>query len=86
MNWEKVPTIARKIKMEITKLARLLILRGMTQQELYNLIKERTGKEIQLYRISTMVNGKLKDYKVSTARILAQALQVPTDAIIEDQF
>jgi transcriptional regulator with XRE-family HTH domain len=72
--------------MEITKLARLLILRGMTQQELYNLIKERTGKEIQLYRISTMVNGKLKDYKVSTVRILAQALQVPTDAIIEDQF
>ena len=72
--------------MEITKLARLLILRGMTQQELYNLIKERTGKEIQLYRISTMVNGKLKDYKESTVRTIAKALQVPTDAIIEDQF
>jgi transcriptional regulator with XRE-family HTH domain len=69
-----------------TKLSKLLILRGMTQQELYNLVKLRTGQEIQLYRISNMVNGKLKNYKVSTARILAQALQVPTDAIIEEGF
>jgi len=72
--------------MAITKLAKLLMLRGMTQQELYELIKERTGQEIQLYRISTMVNGKLKNYKVSTARLLSTALQVPTDAIIEDSF
>lgn len=69
-----------------TKLSKLLILRGMTQQELYNLVILRTGQEIQLYRISNMVNGKLKNYKVSTARILAQALQVPTDAIIEEGF
>lgn len=72
--------------MNTTKLARILMLRGMTQQELYDLIKERTGTEIQLYRISTMVNGKLKNYKVSTARLIAQALGVPTDSIIEDHF
>lgn len=72
--------------MALTKLAKLLVLRGMTQQELYDLVKERTGQEIQLYRISNMVTGKLKNYKVSTARLMAQALQVPTDAIIEDHF
>lgn len=72
--------------MALTKLAKLLVLRGMTQQELYDLVKERTGQEIQLYRISNMVTGKLKNYKVSTARLMAQALQVPTDAIIEENF
>ena len=72
--------------MGITKLARLLMLRGMTQQELYDRVKNKTGKEIQLYRISTMVNGKLRDYKVSTARLMAKALDVPTDSIIEDEF
>jgi len=72
--------------MGVTKLARLLMLRGMTQQELFDLVKNKTGKEIQLYRISTMVNGKLRDYKVSTARLMAKALDVPTDSIIEDEF
>lgn len=72
--------------MAITKLAKLLILKGMTQQELYNLVQSKTGKSIQLYRISTMVNGKLTDYKVSTARTLAKALDVSTDEIIEDSF
>jgi DNA-binding Xre family transcriptional regulator len=72
--------------MAITKLAKLLILKGMTQQELYNLVQAKTGKQIQLYRISTMVNGKLTDYKVSTARTLAKALEVSTDEIIEDSF
>lgn len=72
--------------MAITKLAKLLILKGMTQQELYNLVQTKTGKQIQLYRISTMVNGKLTDYKVSTARILAKTLEVSTDEIIEDNF
>jgi DNA-binding Xre family transcriptional regulator len=72
--------------MAITKLAKLLILKGMTQQELYNLVQAKTGKQIQLYRISTMVNGKLTDYKVSTARILAKTLEVSTDDIIEDNF
>lgn len=70
----------------VTKLAKILMLRGMTQQELYELVKNQTGSEIQLYRISTMVNGKLKNYKVSTARLLASALGVSTDAIIEDHF
>jgi hypothetical protein len=72
--------------MAITKLAKLLILKGMTQQELYNLVQQKTGRAIQLYRISTMVNGKLTDYKVSTARTLATALEVSTDEIIEDNF
>ena len=72
--------------MAITKLAKLLILKGMTQQELYNLVQQKTGRAIQLDRISTMVNGKLTDYKVSTARTLAKALEVSTDEIIEDSF
>lgn len=72
--------------MAITKLAKLLILKGMTQQELYNLVQQKTSRVIQLYRISTMVNGKLTDYKVSTARTLAKALEVSTDEIIEDSF
>lgn len=72
--------------MAITKLAKLLILKGMTQQELYNLVQQKTSSVIQLYRISTMVNGKLTDYKVSTARTLAKALEVSTDEIIEDSF
>jgi DNA-binding Xre family transcriptional regulator len=70
----------------ITKLAKLLAVRNMTQQELHDIVRAKTGHTIQLYRISLMVNGKLKDYKVSTARKLADALNVSTNDIIEDSF
>jgi DNA-binding Xre family transcriptional regulator len=72
--------------MAVTKLAKLLILKGMTQQELHELVLNRTGHNIQLYRISTMVNGHLRNFKVATARALATALDVSTDDIIEDSF
>jgi DNA-binding Xre family transcriptional regulator len=67
----------------MTKLHRILIQRGMTQKELYQLVLERTGVEIQLYRISKIVKGQLTNYFTDTAKAIAQALDVKVDDILE---
>jgi DNA-binding Xre family transcriptional regulator len=67
----------------MTKLHRILIQRGMTQKELQALVLEKTGMDIQLYRISKIVTGQLKNYFTDTAKAIATALEVSVDDILE---
>ena len=62
-----------KIEIEVTKINKILIERGLTQTDLYELIKS-NGNEIGKDRINRIVNGKLTNYHTNTAKILATAL------------
>ncbi len=67
----------------MTKLHKILIQRGMTQRELRQLVLEKTGVEIQIYRISKIVTGQITNYFTDTAKAIANALEVSIDDIIE---
>jgi DNA-binding Xre family transcriptional regulator len=71
-----------KIEIEVTKINKILIERGLTQTDLYELIKS-NGNEIGKDRINRIVNGKLTNYHTNTAKILANALGVSLDEIID---
>lgn len=66
-----------------TKLAQLLEDIGISQTDLYYLISHKTGKVIGMDRISKMVNGKLTNYSIETAKTLAQTLEVGIEEIID---
>jgi hypothetical protein len=67
----------------MTKLARLLKERGMTQRDLQREIMNQHGFKIGDDRISKMVNGKLTNYHIQTAKMVADSLNVKVDDIIE---
>jgi DNA-binding Xre family transcriptional regulator len=67
----------------MTKLAKLLEDRGWTQRDLQREIFELYNFKIGDDRISRMVNGKLLNYHLHTARMIADALQVTIDDIVE---
>jgi DNA-binding Xre family transcriptional regulator len=67
----------------MTKLAVILAERGMTQRDLQREILSRQGFKIGDDRISKMVNGKLKNYHIQTAKLVANTLNVKVDDIIE---
>lgn len=67
----------------MTKLHKILISRGMTQRELRQLVLDKTGMDIQLYRISKIVTGQLTNYFTDTAKAIAQALEVSIEDILE---
>lgn len=67
----------------MTKLHKILIQRGMTQRELRQLVLDKTGYEIQIYRISKIVTGQITNYFTDTAKAIARALDVTIDEIIE---
>lgn len=71
-----------KIEIEVTKINKILIERGLSQTDLYELILE-NGSEIGKDRINRIVNGKLLNYHTNTAKALAKALNVKIDDIIE---
>lgn len=71
-----------KIEIEVTKIKAILINRGLSQTDLYNLIKE-GGNEIGKDRINRIVNGNLTNYHTNTAKILANALGVKVDDILD---
>lgn len=71
-----------KIEIEVTKIQKILMERGLTQTDLYELIKEQ-GNEIGKDRINKIVNGKMTNYHTNTAKILAKALNVKLDDIVE---
>ena len=71
-----------KIEIEVTKINKILIERGLTQTDLYELIKS-NGNEIGKDRINRIVNGKLTNYHTNTAKVLANALGVSLDEIID---
>lgn len=66
-----------------TKLGNLLSEYEITQTQLYYLIIEKTGKTIGLDRISKMVNGKLTNYSIDTAKTIAKTLGVSVEKIID---
>lgn len=72
----------KKIEMQVTNIQAILNERGLTQTDLYQLIKD-SGNQIGKDRISRIVGGKLTNYHTNTAKILANALGVSVDEIIE---
>ena len=69
-------------EIEVTKIQKILIERGLTQTDLYELIKS-NGNEIGKDRINRIVNGKLTNFHTNTAKILANALGVKIDDVVE---
>jgi hypothetical protein len=68
-----------------SKLHALLIRREMTQEELRRIIFEQSGENIGSDRISRIVNGQLTNYFTKTARLIATALSVNIEDILEDE-
>ena len=74
----------QKIEVEVTKLYNILEERGLTQKDLYNLIIEANdGKSVPMYIINGIVNGKKKNYNISTAILITNALNIPIDDIVD---
>ena len=65
-----------------TKLAKILVEQGLTQNDLFYLIQSVTGKTVGLDRISKMVNGRL-NYTVETAKLVSKTLNVTLDELID---
>ena len=55
----------------------------MTQRDLQRAIQERFGVKLGDDRISKMVSGKLKNYHIHTAKMIAETLDVSIDDIVE---
>lgn len=72
-----------KIEIEVTKIQKILIERGLSQTDLYELIILKNGSKIGKDRINRIVNGKLLNYHTNTAKALAKALNVKIDDIVE---
>jgi DNA-binding Xre family transcriptional regulator len=66
----------------MTKINKILIERGLTQTDLFNLI-QLTGKNIGKDRISRFVSGKQTNMHIDTLKVFAQALGVTIDEIVD---
>lgn len=66
-----------------TKLEKILIQREMSNEELRRTILEQSGENIGSDRISRIVNGQLTNYYVHTANLIAKALSVKIEDILE---
>lgn len=69
--------------MAATKIEQILIDRGMSQGDLVRLIKAKSGFKIGRDRISKICTGRVKNYSVETAKMIAEALEVSMDDIVE---
>ena len=67
----------------MTKIQTILQLRNMTQGDLIRIILRKTGFKMGRDRISMICTGRLKNYTVETAVMLAEALDVPINSIVE---
>lgn len=67
----------------MTKLQKILEEKEMSQRDLQRAIYEKYGIVLGDDRISKMVTGRLTNYHVKTAKILAQTLNVSLDTIVE---
>ena len=74
-----------KIEIQVTKLHKILIQRGMTQKDFRELImKTNNGKAPSIYILNELINGKRLNYNVDTIRQIKNALNVSYDELIED--
>jgi hypothetical protein len=72
------------IEKKVTKLYQILAKRGMSQKELYELIiKENDGNKVSMYILNEIINGKRTNYHINTAILIANALDVPIDDIVD---
>jgi len=67
----------------MTKLQILLQEKNMTQRDLQRAVYSRFGIHLGDDRISKMVTGRVTNYSLKTARLIADALQVTIDSIVE---
>lgn len=73
-----------KIEVQVTKLHKILIQRGMTQKDFRDLIIKTNGKAPSIYILNEMINGKRQNYTIDTLRQIKNALQVSYDDLIDD--
>ena len=74
-----------KIEIEVTKLYKILIQRGMTQKDLHNLIKEtNNGESVSMYILNEIINGKRTNFNINTLKPIKKALNVSYDDLIDD--
>lgn len=69
--------------MASTKIESILLERNMSQGDLMRLIQQRSGFRIGRDRISKICTGRLKNYTMETAVMIAEALEVSIDEITE---
>ena len=67
----------------MTKLAQILNRRNLTHRDLQKRIHKKFGIIYSDDRISRLVNGKISNYSIQTAKILSQTLGVRIDRIID---
>ena len=67
----------------MTKLAKILNDKWMTQIDLQIAIQEKHGIKLGDDRISKMVTGVLKNYHTNTAKLISTTLEVTLDDIID---
>lgn len=66
-----------------TKIELILQQRGLSQGDLMRLIRSKSGFKIGRDRISKICTGRLTNYTVETAVMIAEALEVPVGEILE---
>lgn len=70
-------------KLSKTKIQIILDDYELSQTDLQRLIHEKSGFKIGRDRISKIVTGKMQNYTVETAQMIAEALHVKIDDIVE---
>jgi DNA-binding Xre family transcriptional regulator len=65
------------------KLETILLEKGYTQSDLQKLIYAKSGFVMSKSHISRIANGHLKDIKLSTITLIAEALDVKVDDLNE---
>ena len=69
---------------QISKLLLILRQRGLTQTDLYYLIKDSPKHQtIGQDRINRLVLGKQKNYTIATAKTIAEILDIKLDDFVE---
>lgn len=67
----------------MTKLAKLLADRSMSQRDLQRAIQDKYGVKIGDDRISKIYTGRMKNYQLKTAFLIADTLEVTLNDIVE---
>lgn len=74
-----------KIEIEVTKLYKILLKRGMTQKDFYDLIKKtNNGQSVSMYILNEIINGKRTNFNINTIKPIKKALNVSYDDLIDD--
>lgn len=74
-----------KIEIEVTKIYQILVSRGITQKDLYDLIiQTNNGKAVSMYILNEIINGKRTNYNIKTLKPIKKALNVSYDDLIDD--